>query len=244
MAHSPDSPAAVPLQPGVLHLVRARLDAPPWPREHLAAVLSDDERARIARFRFPHLQRRHEAATGLLRRVLARIVDRDPADLRFEVGEHGKPHLPGGPAFNQSHSGEWWMLGVASEGRVGVDVEVHRTLHDLDDLARNTFHPAEADDVLNEPSPEERTRAFFRVWSRKEAFIKAVGRGLSYPLAGFRVSARAEPPREILAIDDPADDVRGWCMRSVPWDSTLAAAVSWDRPEGRVVWTPALGRDA
>lgn len=244
MAHSSDSPAADPLQPGVVHLVRARLDVPPWPQERLVAVLSDDERARIDRFRFPHLQRRHAAAAGLLRMVLARIVGRDPADLRFEVGAHGKPHLPGGPAFNQSHSGEWWLLGVALDGRVGVDVEVHRPLRDLADLARNTFHPAEADEVLSQPSLDEQTRAFFRVWSRKEAFIKAVGLGLSYPLAGFRVSARAEASREILAIDDPRDDVDGWCMRSVPWDSALAAAVSWDRPRGRVTWAPELVDDA
>lgn len=225
---------------GVLHLVRARLDTPPVARERLVAVLSEAERERVARFRFPALRRRHEVALGLLRTTLAGFVGADPAALRFELGEHGKPSLPGGPSFNLSHSGDWWLLGIADGGRVGVDVEVHRPLTDLAEVARTTFHPAEADEVLAREGAA-RQAAFFRVWSRKEAFIKAVGLGLSYPLRGFRVSASDDPAQELLAVDDPAEDAGRWHLQSVPWAPDLAAAVAWDRPGARVVWSPPPG---
>ena len=227
-----------PLSRGVLHLYRARLDASPVAPVDLVGLLSPAETARNARFHFERDRRRHQASAGLLRLLLGTLIESDPAGLVFEVGPHGKPALVGGPAFNVSHSGEWWFCGVALDGRVGVDVEVHRPLGDLADLARTTFHASETDSVLARATEEARQAAFFRVWSRKEAFIKAVGMGLAYPLDGFIVSADAKPARVLIEVSDPEEGAGRWQMESVTWEPGLAAAAAWDRPGARVVWRP------
>lgn len=190
----------------------------------------------MARFHFDWLRRRQMVATGLLRHVLGTIVGADPRALRFGRGPHGKPELEGGVVFNLSHSGEWWLLGVADEGRLGVDVEVHRPLAELASLARSTFHPDEAAEVLAHPTPDDRLHAFFRVWARKEAFIKAVGMGLAYPLTGFRVSSAPDADPVLRAIDDPAESVAEWSLRPVSWAPGLAAAIAWDRADVRIDW--------
>lgn len=227
------------MTPPTLHLVRARLDAPPLPEERLGGLLSVAERARAARFHFDRDRRRYRVATGLLRQVLGRLVDRPPESLAFDVGPHGKPSLAGGPSFNLSHSGEWWLLGWADEGRVGVDVEVHRSLPDLAALARRSFHPREADRVLA-LTGAEREAAFFRVWSRKEAFIKALGLGLAYPLDGFEVGTAAVPDPGVAAVHASDEDPASWLLQAVEWEPGLGAAVAWDRPGGSVAWTPAV----
>lgn len=228
--------------PGVVHLYRVRLDAPPVSPNHLADLLSPSEAERNARFRFERDRRRHRTSTGLLRLLLGQMTGADPAALEFLRGPHGKPALAGGPSFSVSHSGEWWFCGTALEGRVGVDVEVHRPLRDLSALARDTFHLDEADAVLSRSAEAARQDAFFRVWSRKEAFIKAVGLGLAYPLDGFVVSADDRPPRALLEVSDPDDHADHWHMESVAWEAGLAAAVAWDRPGGRLRWRPFPGR--
>jgi 4'-phosphopantetheinyl transferase len=221
--------------PGTLTLVRARLDAPPEAWAEGEGWLSSDERARIERFRFERHARRQRVATVLLRGALGSLTGRDPASLEFRVGEHGKPSVPGGPPFNVSHSGDWWLFGWADEGRVGVDVEVRRELSDLEAVAARSFHPDEFDRVMAR-SGAERTAAFFRVWSRKEAFIKAVGMGLAYPLEGFVVSDEPDPAAGLLAVRDPAESVGDWMLRPVEWSTELGAAVAWDRPGGAVRW--------
>lgn len=230
--------------PGTVRLFRASLAAPPVPRAELADLLDDGERARVERFKFPHLRERQQVATGLLRFALGRLLDLDPRSLRFDVGEFGKPALADGPVFNLSHSGDWWLLGVASGGRLGVDVEAHRTLADLESLARSTFQRDEAAEVTGHADPAERHRAFFRVWSRKEAFIKALGMGLSYPLEGFRVASDARASGGLCAVDDPAESVDRWTLRSVEWDPALSAAVAWDRPDAEVRWCTLEGGPA
>jgi 4'-phosphopantetheinyl transferase len=218
-----------------LTLVRARLDAPPLQGTAWKSWLSTDERERVAGFRFERHARRQEVATGLLRGVMGAVTGQDPAALVFDRGAHGKPYLADGPAFNVSHSGEWWLCGWADEGRVGVDVEIARGLSDLEGVARHSFHPTEVARVLDR-SGDARIAAFFRVWSRKEAFIKAVGLGLAYPLDGFVVSAEAEPERGLLAVDDPAEPPEAWLLQPVQWSEGLGAAAAWDRPGGRIRW--------
>lgn len=235
---SPHSRSRDALRPGVLHLYRVRLDAPPVAPNDLAGLLSPAESERGARFHFERDRLRHETSTGLLRLLLGTLLGRDPAGLVFETGAHGKPALATGPAFNVSHSGHWWLCGVALDGRVGVDVEVHRPLGDLAHLARTTFHADETARVLAGHTDEDRHAAFFRVWSRKESFIKAVGMGLAYPLTGFIVSAEPEPARALIEVCDPDDDAARWQMRSVTWEPGLAAAVAWDRPGAPVEWRP------
>ncbi len=165
---------------------------------HLLTLLDAHERERIGRFRRTADQARYLAAHALTRLVLADAVGRRADALAFDrtcrCGEqHGKPVLPGGPAFSFSHAGDLVGVAVCDEGPVGLDVEQERTLHDLAALARHVSSPAE-------PAPDTPT-AFFRAWTRKEALLKATGEGLASPMTAITL--------------DP-DGLRDWTGEGAP----------------------------
>ena len=154
-------------------------------RPEFASFLSEEERARMARFRFSEDRRRYLAAHGALREILARHTGIDPGALRFSEGEHGKPALIGSDIkFNLSHSGEMALIaiGVARDREVGVDIEKIRA--DIDVLAiAQRFFTAEEAARLESLEQSERTKLFFTLWTRKEALSKARGIPLAEGLA-------------------------------------------------------------
>ncbi|WKB53896.1 4'-phosphopantetheinyl transferase family protein [Eleftheria terrae] len=209
-----------------LRLWLAPLDA--WPDATRQQVLSDEERARAARFVFERDQRRFTAAHCLLRERLAQASGLPPAALRFQQGPHGKPYLLDAPglSFNLSHSGDWAAVVVAPGGEVGVDVEVIRTMSDVVALTRGNFTPQENDELLALPEAE-REAAFLCGWTRKEACLKALGSGLSLPAASFHAGLAPTTTRvEMPGRDGPfAVELRslqhgGVAMLSVAWQST------------------------
>jgi 4'-phosphopantetheinyl transferase len=146
----------------------------------LVALLDGIERARLARFRRPADAARYLAAHALTRLVLAGAVGRGAGELAFDrtcrCGEqHGKPTLPGGPGFSFTHAGDRVGLAV-HDGPVGLDVEQVRPLHDLAAMAAHACSPAES--VADEA-------AFFTLWTRKEALLKATGEGLATPMTSI-----------------------------------------------------------
>jgi 4'-phosphopantetheinyl transferase len=216
------------LTPGCLHLVDARTDAPPIPLPELERLLSVQERERSRRLLLERDRRLSVLSWGLVRTTLGAIVGRDPASLEFARDQFGKPALPGGPSFNLSHSGDRVLIALAEEGRVGVDVEVIRPLPDAEALAERSFSTDEAA-ALSALAAAERERAFFRIWTRKEAFIKAVGRGMSIPMSSFSVAATAGWGPVALRVDE-GEDAGQWSLRAVPCGADAEAAVAWDRP--------------
>jgi 4'-phosphopantetheinyl transferase len=150
----------------------------------LVELLDRTERARLARFRRPADAARYLAAHALTRLVLADSVGRAAAELAFDrtcrCGEqHGKPTLPGGPGFSFTHAGD--LVGLAvHDGPVGLDVEQVRPLHDLAAMAAHACSPAES--VADEA-------AFFTLWTRKEALLKATGEGLATPMSSITLDA-------------------------------------------------------
>lgn len=163
-----------------------RLDVAPEEEAQLAALLDSDERARAARFCFAHDRRRFVVRRGRARQWLAEAARGDPARLRFTVNAYGKPELAGGPRFSLSHSGEAMMLAIG-DTEVGCDIEAIDPALDWPPLAR-TFFSGHENTALSALGGEESRIAFFTCWSRKEAFVKALGLGLSYPLGAFTVS--------------------------------------------------------
>jgi 4'-phosphopantetheinyl transferase len=154
-----------------------------------AEILSADEVARAARFVRPEDATAFRAARAGLRRVLGQYLDRPPQALSFSYGAEGKPALAGGPAFNLSHSGGWAALAVTEEVRMGVDIEAHRPVEAA--VAERFFSPAERA-LLAPLQGAAWQQGFFRCWTRKEAFLKALGRGLRRPLDSFDVTLGAE----------------------------------------------------
>jgi 4'-phosphopantetheinyl transferase len=142
-------------------------------------LLDAGEIERANRFRFPHLRERYVLSHGVLRVLLGRF---STGELKFVIGEKGKPRLADSTvAFNMSHSGAFAAYAFADGIELGVDIEEMRPLHDLERTARRTFSSGECDDLFTR-SGEALIAGFYDLWTRKEAFIKALGLGLWYPL--------------------------------------------------------------
>lgn len=181
----------------------------------------------------PVVRSRRLAGRILVRRTLSAWMDRRPAELVFETGPYGKPFLPSGPSFNLSHSGKYLALGIRPSGRVGIDIEVVRHSPDLPELAQRYFTESEKKGIAD--SPDGSTRAFFRVWVRKEAFLKATGFGLALPLDSFSVSASPLLPGAnavtAMAVDNEKE--RDWLVTSAVAPSNTALALAVDLPPGQ-----------
>lgn len=176
------------------------------------ALLSDDERARAARFVKGIDRRRYIVGRAGLRRVLADYLDADPRDLRFDYNEWGKPKLhPDLQSvfrFNLSHSAAEAVVAVSEQADLGVDIEEIRPLQE--DVASHFFSAAECAELAN-VLEAERLDAFYRCWTRKEAFVKAHGAGLSVPLQSFDVSLTAQEDRGLLVrLDHGIGSLDAW----------------------------------
>ena len=168
---------------------------------HLAALLSVEERERAARFLAATDGAEYIAGRGRMREILATYAALPPQALQFAYGAAGKPVLVGDgvkPQFNLSHSAGWAALAVTARHPIGIDIEAVRPIKE--EIAERFFSAGEALAIYELPGSEQ-TAAFFRCWTRKEAFVKAVGDGLSYPLAAFEVSIAAEDFPVVRTID-------------------------------------------
>ena len=207
------------------------LDLPAHEVTRLHALLSPAEQARAERFLSPLHRNRFAVAHGRLRGILAARLAVPPDSLQFDSAEHGKPHLAGpesrsGLQFNLSHSADRGLVGWAEGRHLGVDVELWRPLGDEAALVRRFFSPAE-NAAYEALAQTERTRGFFECWTRKEAYIKAVGRGLGLPLDSFDVSfgAGCEPallrPSPLVTPDSD----RSWALAAPPSMPGISVAV-------------------
>jgi 4'-phosphopantetheinyl transferase len=195
-------PACPALAEGEVHVWRGDLDTGFSPGDFLS-VLSPDELERASRFHFERDRRHYQCARGLLRVILARYLKLPPGSLRFSYGSHGKPALAGTELrFNLSHSGGLALLAVAGGGEVGVDIEQVKPRGEVMNIAERFFSPGEIVWLRAQP-PDLQQRGFFRLWTRKEALIKAIGLGLSMPLNQF--SALAEPPSAVRPASEGPD---------------------------------------
>lgn len=194
------SPAADGSQVGV-YLCRP-LAWQTWPQSELLGPLSAEEQARYWSLRQPTRARQFLLSRYLLRQLLGRWLGQPPARLRFAMEPHGRPCLLDERLqFNLSHSGDWLVLALGTP-RLGVDIEQARRLADPLALARRYCHPLELTQLLALPA-DEQTAAFLRLWSLKEALLKAHGGGLQAGLARFGLEL--QPPRvQVNQLDDQA----------------------------------------
>ena len=176
--------------------------------------LSTDEAVRAARFHRSHDRELFVRGRAWLRRVLGRYLEVPPQDVRFVIGEHGKPALAAPHAwlqFNLSHTGSLALLALTRVGEVGVDVETVRAMSDVAAIARRQFAPSEWSRWSEMPC-EEQLSAFYACWTRKEAFVKALGAGLSLPLDGFEVAFEPARPAALLSIGGSPQRAASWSM--------------------------------
>jgi 4'-phosphopantetheinyl transferase len=190
-------------------------------------TLSDAERARADRFHFPADRARFVASHAALREILAFYLDIEPVALAFGESVHGKPFVEAPDAgrelrFSLSHSGDVALVAVGRGWEVGVDVERVRPLDDLEGFATRYFSPAERDALARVPSAD-RVRAFFEVWTLKEAYLKACGEGLLRALDAFDVTVGEAQPRLLAVRDRPGDEARWTLQRLAPGAGYLGA---------------------
>lgn len=211
-------------------LATTRLDVPAEVVRSEATVLSDCERQRAARLAFESDRTRFIIARATLRRLLALRLGARPAAIEFRYGEQGKPklgaHFEHAPlSFNVSHCDDLAVYAFSSAGEIGVDVEAIRWFAGSDDVAARVFSPAERQ-AYAALDPIDRTAGFFNCWTRKEAFIKALGDGLRRPLDSFDVSLAPDEPPKILRIEHTPGNRCGWSVESfVPAPGYIAAVV-------------------
>ena len=236
-------------RPTVTHLWTIGLDLPAADQSALYRSLSNEERAQAARFVFDEHRRRFVNRRGALRSILAQYLAMRPHEIEFRTGRFGKPRLPQADkqlSFSASHSRDVALVAIASEGHLGVDIERVEELPDRHDIGR-CFFTAREQSEIEQGSEDERTRSFYRCWTRKEAFIKALGVGLQYPLDRFDVPAAPLADDAFVAVHDRAQSATGaWAVRDLEAPQGYVAAIVHDGRVGRVealAWSPAWQRE-
>ena len=215
-AHWSPPAANLALAHDTVHVWRTATEVPAFRVAPFDGLLAPDERARAGRFLYEEDRRRYTVARGVLRSLLARYLDVEPAAVEFRYGAHGKPSLaePDGGRdvrFNLSHSYGWALHAFAIGREVGVDVERVRPNTDIMGVARHSFSPAEVE-ALTSLSEGQRRVAFFNCWTRKEAFIKAHGEGIALGLSRFDVTLRPGEPAALLRFEGDPVEVSRWSM--------------------------------
>jgi 4'-phosphopantetheinyl transferase len=202
-----------------IHVWRHRLLPPAPDLARLRSLLRDDELERVRRFKFDIDRSRFIISRGTLRTLLGAYLQVPAENLRFEYSSYGRPFLTGPTTatrldFNVSHSGSVTLWAFAIDRRIGVDVERVRTDFGAMEIAERFFSESERHE-MSKLSVGERHQAFFRCWTRKESFIKALGEGLSHPLDRFDVTLASGEPTKLLATRPLASDAERWAMFDV-----------------------------
>ncbi len=195
-----------------------------------SALLAQEERDRAGRFRLEADRERHIYGRGLLRELAAAYLGCLPGALEFVYTANGKPELTRLPGqrrlgFNLSHSGNRLLLAFAWDREVGVDVELLRTDVEIRQIAERFFSQHEQQTLLS-LGKNEQIPAFFRCWTRKEAYVKAVGEGLSLPLSQFDVTLRPGEPARLLATRPDLREASRWALWNLDLGADYAAALA------------------
>jgi 4'-phosphopantetheinyl transferase len=214
-----------------VHVWQGQLDQPDWRVAEWARMLSPEETDRAAKFRLDQQRRRFVTRRGMLRALLGAYTHVAPSRIRFDCGSNGKPTLADGrraPCFNVSHSRGLALYVVARDRQVGIDVEYADPDFAFEAVASRFFSQSE-NDALRPLAPQDRRNAFFRGWTRKEAYLKACGEGISERLQTCEVSLAQGEPAELRRTGQNSGDERQWMIQDVPVPAGYVAAMALTR---------------
>lgn len=218
-----------------VHVWRASLEQPATCVHRLLNLLSHDEQARANRFYLERDRRRFIVARGALRTILGCYLGVEPGQLRFRYEFHGKPFLSdelgaGELRFNLAHSNELALYAFTCGREIGIDVEYIHPVPDIEQIAAR-FFSANENAALHMLPESQRLEAFFNCWTRKEAYIKALGDGLAYPLTQFQVSLRPGEPAQLLWAEGSPEKVTRWSMTALSPAPGYVAALAVEGPD-------------
>lgn len=218
------------LADGEVHVWRVPLERPVGEFVQLQTILAPEERTRAAAFFFEKDRHHWTVARATLRLLLGRYLQAEPHRLQFTANEYGKPTLTPPFAdthlhFNLSHSGTLALYAFAYDRQLGVDVEYMRTGIDYQDLAAHYFSLSECATLHVLPAPLQE-EAFFLCWTRKEAYIKARGMGLSLALDQFDVSLTPGEPAVLLDSREEPGAAARWSLQNLVPGPQYAGALA------------------
>lgn len=194
-------------------------------------LLDPAEQERASRFHFEQDRRSYSTTRGTLRILLGKYLQLDPRKLTFEYSEHGKPFLPSHPhlQFNASHSGNYSLIAVTHDYSLGVDIEQHKKDIDAEGIIQRYFTPAEIKSYQTIPDADK-LKAFYKGWTCKEAFLKAVGAGLANSLRDIEVDLDPHSPAAIIAINNLALQNQFWSLYQLEVPENYSAALVCNGP--------------
>ena len=213
-----------------VHVWHASLEQPSEVVQKLESFLSEEERQRAERFRYQEHQQAFVVSRGILRNLLNRYTGIQPEQIQFKYNVTGKPFLAGMESgtdlsFNLSHSGLLVLYAFCWGRQVGIDVECIRPMEEMDQVAEMNLSHREYR-AYKRVSEQDRLKAFYNCWSRKEAFVKAIGDGMSLPMREIEVSLEAHRPAQLLSIQGSLEQANLWTMHDLKtWDGYAAALV-------------------
>jgi 4'-phosphopantetheinyl transferase len=209
-----------------IHVFKASLDCSEEMLVLYKELLSVDERLKAKRFKFERDKKHYTAGRGTLRELLGRYLGESPSRIKFSYTDKGKPFLKNSAVkFNIAHSGGMAVFALSSMHELGIDIEILKDKKDAVELAKRFFSEDEIKDLDSVPK-EKLTESFFNCWTRKEAFIKALGKGLSYSLTDFSVSLRPGDEPRVKWIKDKNEDINDWRMFDISIDDNYISSLA------------------
>ena len=192
--------------------------------------LSDEEVTRAGTYAFEQHRKRYIKVRRALRDLLGRYTGCRPDDVDIVYNSYGKPHIEAPIEFNVSYSHRMGVIALAVDTMLGADIEQVRLIPEAGDIVRSQFSDAERQAYFNLPDAD-RNGAFFEIWTRKEAFIKAIGRGLSFPLNEFSVGI--DGTTGVVTQGDSCSDA-DWTIQDVSPNCNYKAALACKRRDVRI----------
>lgn len=213
-----------------VHVWAASLDVPNEKLSSYEQTLSSDERSRAAQFKFDHHRKRFITGRGILREILSSYVEVEPVQLKLYHSALGKPSLAGLPEncmlqFNLAHSSNLLLIAITRVCAIGIDVEWIQSITDIETVGRHFFSADEAQRLMALPE-DERVLAFYKVFVRKEAYLKATGAGLSDIMRQIEVSYLPHEPTRIVSICGGTQAAARWTLMELAPASGFTGAVA------------------
>ncbi len=243
-------PPALELQTDEIHVWCVSLDQPVSRFQMLSTKLSMDEHTRAERFHFEKDRKHFVISKGILRTILGSYLRVEPEKLQFCYGKYGKPELAvisgkGRICFNSSRSEGLALYAFARDCEIGVDIEHIRDIPEMEHIVESFF--SEREKVVFHALPETKKKeVFFNCWTRKEAFIKAIGDGLYCPLDKFDVSLSPGEPAKLLRINGDFNEASRWSIQDLKPASEFAASLAVEKGDWNLCfyqWQNQLSRD-
>ena len=225
-----NGPHCLRMRPGEIHVWRQSTGVADQELAFLWDLLSVEERVRAERYKFEVSRRTFIVCRGMLRVLLGCYLEALPKKLQFAYGKYGRPELARSDAqidldCNVSHTDDFALLAFAHSRKIGVDIEKVRQDFDTLEISERFFSEYERTKLRALPA-EERYESFFRCWTRKESFIKALGEGLTHPLDSFDVSITKEGPPLLLETRPNGEEASLWRLWDVKVPAGYVAALA------------------